>query len=247
MSYGQNPYSSSYSMGMDAASAAVSERVGFIRRTYLHLALAMLGFVGIEMLIFAMVPQETLLMVSRTAMSGWNWLFVIGGFMVVSWLAQSWANSGASKTMQYAGLSLFVGAEAIIFLPLLAIAHTHFPGTIGSAAVMTLTIFGGLTAFTWLTNADFSFLRGALVIGGFGAIGFIICAIFFGAAFGGSVISIGFSCFMIVLMSGYILYETSNILHHYQTDQHVAAALALFSSVATLFWYVLRLFMSMRD
>jgi FtsH-binding integral membrane protein len=51
---------------------------------------------------------------------------------------------------------------------------------------------------------------------------------------------------MIVLASGYILYDTSNVLHRYRTDQHVAAALALFASVAILFWYVLRLFMSRR-
>ena len=49
---------------------------------------------------------------------------------------------------------------------------------------------------------------------------------------------IGFAC-------GYILYDTSNILHHYRTDQHVAASLALFASVALLFWYVLRLLMAL--
>jgi FtsH-binding integral membrane protein len=52
---------------------------------------------------------------------------------------------------------------------------------------------------------------------------------------------------MIGLMSGYILYDTSNVMHHYRTDQHVAASLALFASVATLFWYVIRLLMSLSD
>ena len=51
---------------------------------------------------------------------------------------------------------------------------------------------------------------------------------------------IAFSC-------GYILYDTSNVLHHYRTDQHAAAAMALFSSVAMLFWYVLQLVMLSRD
>ena len=49
---------------------------------------------------------------------------------------------------------------------------------------------------------------------------------------------------MIVFACGYILYYTSNILQHYRTDQYVAAALALFASVALLFWYVLRIFMA---
>ena len=52
---------------------------------------------------------------------------------------------------------------------------------------------------------------------------------------------------MILLMAGSILYQTSNIMHHYSTTQHVAASLALFASVATLFWYVLQFVMSMSN
>jgi FtsH-binding integral membrane protein len=42
------------------------------------------------------------------------------------------------------------------------------------------------------------------------------------------------------------LYDTSNVLHHYRIGQHVAASLALFASVALLFWYIVRLFLSNR-
>jgi FtsH-binding integral membrane protein len=52
---------------------------------------------------------------------------------------------------------------------------------------------------------------------------------------------------MIALACGYILYHTSNVLHHYRIGQHVAAALALFAAVALLFWYIVQLFMSRRD
>jgi FtsH-binding integral membrane protein len=51
---------------------------------------------------------------------------------------------------------------------------------------------------------------------------------------------------MVVLACGYIMYDTSNVIHHYRTNQHVAAALALFASVALLFWYVLQLLMSLQ-
>jgi uncharacterized protein len=44
---------------------------------------------------------------------------------------------------------------------------------------------------------------------------------------------------MVALASVAILYQTSNVIHHYRTDQHVAAALALFAAVATLFYYIL--------
>ena len=46
---------------------------------------------------------------------------------------------------------------------------------------------------------------------------------------------------MVIFAGAAILYQTSNILRHYRTDQHVAAALALFAAIALLFWYILRL------
>jgi FtsH-binding integral membrane protein len=52
---------------------------------------------------------------------------------------------------------------------------------------------------------------------------------------------------MIGLAGAAILYDTSNVLHNFPEDRYVAAALELFASVALLFWYVLRLFMSSRD
>ena len=52
---------------------------------------------------------------------------------------------------------------------------------------------------------------------------------------------------MVALMSGYILYETSFVLLHHRTDQPVAAAVMLFSSVATLFYYILRILMELNS
>ena len=40
---------------------------------------------------------------------------------------------------------------------------------------------------------------------------------------------------MVALFAGYIIYDTSNIIHRYGTNEHVAASLALFASVAMLF------------
>jgi hypothetical protein len=71
------------------------------------------------------------------------------------------------------------------------------------------------------------------------ALGLILCSFLFGLDLG-----MIFTVAMIALAAGYILYYTSNVMHHYQTHQHVAASLALFAAVALLFWYVLRLFMS---
>jgi FtsH-binding integral membrane protein len=133
-------------------------------------------------------------------------------------------------------------AESIIFAPLLYIANSMDPSVIQSAAITTLALFAGLTATVFITRTDFSFLRAILVFGGFAAMGFILIAILFQFQLGAV-----FLYAMIALACGYILYDTSNILHHYRIGQHVAASLALFASVALLFWYVLQLFMSRRN
>jgi FtsH-binding integral membrane protein len=145
--------------------------------------------------------------------------------------------------MQYVGLGLFVVAESIVFLPLLFIASYYASSNvIPTAAAITGFLFLGLTAVVFFTRKDFSWLRSILTIGGFIAMGFIVASIIFGFSLG-----LLFSVVMVAYAAGAILYDTSNILHHYRTDQHVAASLALFASVALLFWYVLRIVMASSD
>jgi FtsH-binding integral membrane protein len=182
---------------------------------------------------------------ARTPMSG---LILLGAFLVTSWVANSWAHSDASVGKQYAGLSLYVLLEAIIFVPILVIAQQYAikfdaigeVGIIPVAAVTTLIMFGGLTAIVFFTRQDFSFLRSALRLGILAAIALIVVSMFAGFNLG-----VWFSAGMVILACGYILHDTSNVLHHYRPTQHVAASLALFASVALLFWYVLRILMAL--
>jgi FtsH-binding integral membrane protein len=102
--------------------AGASVRADFIRRTYQHLAGAVLGFIVVEALLLQWSGARGLV---RTMTGGHAWFIVLAAFMGVSWLAEKWARSGASAQMQYAGLALYVVAEAVIFLPLLYIA-TYF-------------------------------------------------------------------------------------------------------------------------
>jgi FtsH-binding integral membrane protein len=163
--------------------------------------------------------------------------------MGVSMLAQWWANSQTSKPMQYMGLALYVVAQSIIFVPLLYVsAYYGGADVIVKAGVVTLGLFLGLTAVVFLTRKDFSFLGPILAIGGFVALGFIAAGLLFGFSLGNF-----FAFAMVAFAGGAILYDTSNILHRYNTNQHVAASLALFASVALLFWYILRIFGSSRN
>ena len=163
-------------------------------------------------------------------------------FMVVSTVANNWAMSSVSREKQYMGLGLFVIAEAIIFMPLIFMALVRDPsGTmLQNAAVVTAALVGGLTFTAFSTKINFSFMGRFLMIGGFVALGMIVASILFGFSLG-----LWFSGAMIIFAAGSVLYSTSNIIHEYHTEQHVAASLSLFSSVGLLFWYILQFMMSM--
>lgn len=219
------------------AQRGVDERSHFLVRTYNTLFLAIVAFAGIEFALFASGAAET---IART-LSG-SWLIVMGGFMLVSWLASRAAHSADSKVAQYAALGGFVLAEAIVFVPLLYVANAFAPGAIQSAGLVTMLGFAGLTAVAWSTKKDFSFLGGLLRWGAIVALVLIGASLLFGFQLG-----VFFSVAMVGFAGAAILYDTSNVLHHYPSDRYVAAALQLFASVALLFWYVLRLFIAARD
>jgi FtsH-binding integral membrane protein len=223
-----------------AAQAAASDRAAFIRRTYAHLAGAILAFMGLEALLLNTIPHDQILGFFFGG-GQLSWLFVLLAFFGASWLAQSWAQSGSSPGLQYLGLGLYVVAEAVIFLPILVVAsHMVDKTVIPTAGILTLAVFGGLTLSVFVTRKDYSFLAPILCVGSLIALGLIVASIFIG----GLSLGLWFSFAMVALMSGYILYYTSNVLLHYRTDQHVAAALALFAAVATLFWWILRIVMA---
>lgn len=225
-----------------AAWAQEDERTAFIRRTYLHLAGAIALFAGIEAAIFTLVPGDVLTgLMNVLFQTRFGWLGVILAMTGVSWVAQWWALSGASRGLQYLGLLMYVAAQAFIFVPLLYIANVFAPDAIPAAGVLTLVVFGGLTLLVMVTKVDLTSWGKYLWAGGLAAIGVIVCAILFNFELG-----VWFSGLMIGLASAYILYDTSNVLRTYRTDQYVAAALALFASVALLFWYILQLFIQLR-
>jgi FtsH-binding integral membrane protein len=211
----------------------VSVRATFIWRTYLHVVLSILGFAGIETILF----QTGLAGPIAQSLLGMNWLLVLGGFMVVGWLASRTAHRTESLPMQYLALGGFVLAQSIIFVPLLFVAHYQAGGgVIESAAYVTLMGFGGLTAIAFYTRTDFSVLRSVLMWGGVVALVLIAAGVLFGFQLGTF-----FSVAMVGFAGAAILYDTSNIIHHYPEDRYVAAALELFSSIALMFWYVLSL------
>ena len=240
------------------ATLGVSDRVAFLRKTYAHLGAALIAFALATAGFFKLAPEASL------KFSGWalngrlNWIIVIVLFMVVGKISERLAMSESSRGMQYVGLGLGVAAWSVLLQPVLWILLFKFGNpdslSIGEggvltgkaaailmqAVVITLSIFVGLTATVFLTKKDFSFMRGALAIGSFAALGVIAASWIFGFSLGALFIGA-----MILLMSGYILFQTSLVMSHFPPSGYVAAALMLFSTVAMLFWYVLQLLMEL--
>ncbi len=220
---------------LPVAALDAESRSAFIWRTYGHLAAAILAFGAIETYLFENGYAERI----AQSMLGVNWLLILGAFMIVGWLASRTAHRVESKPMQYLALAGFVIAQAIIFVPLLYVAMTVQPAIIESAASVTLMGVAGLTAVAFITRKDFSFLRGVLVWGGVLALIAIVASVLFGFHMG-----TWFPIAMIGFAGAAVLYDTSNVLHHYPEDRYVAAALELFGSIALMFWYVLQLFLA---
>lgn len=219
-----------------AARASVEERAAFLAKTYRTLFGAVVAFVAVEYFLFASGIADAITAFALNT----NWLLFLGGFIVVASVARRFTFA-ASQATQWAAMAGYIVAEAVIFAPLLWIANEYADGVISSAAAVTLAGFAVLTAIVFATRRDFSFMRGALLWIGFGALGLIVASVLFGFQLGNL-----FSIAMIVFAGASILYDTSKVLHHYPTDRHVGAALDLFASAALMFWYVLRLFLGSR-
>ena len=220
---------------MTAATARTANaRSLFIARTYLHLLGAVLLFVAVEAWLFATGLAETI----ARPMLDVGWLVVRGAFMIVGWFASRAAHRAKSSGAQYAALTAFVLAKALLFVPLLFVAERAAPGVIGSAAAAAVVGFAALTSVAFATRRDFSFLRGFLYWGGLVALGLIVSALVFGFRLGPL-----FSVAMVGYAGVAILYDTSNVIRRFRPGREVAAALELFASVSLLLWYLVRLFM----
>ena len=227
-----------YNSELELSRANDIQRADFYKKTYLHVAVAFLVFIVLEYILLS-IPAVVSLGLAMT--QGWTWLLVIGAFSLVTNYAEKLAAKATDKKTQYMGFGLAVFAQAFIFVPIISIALMMGGGEtmLQQAFLVTLFLFAALTAVVFITGKDFSFLRTAITVGSIVAIGIIIAGIAFGFNLG-----LVFSGFMVLLAAGSILYQTSNLVHRYTTDQYVVASLGLFASFMLMLWYILQFFMS---
>jgi FtsH-binding integral membrane protein len=220
------------------SALAVEDRSEFIWKCYAHVVGAIFALIAVEYYLFTSGVAAPI----ANAMMG-SPIAVMIGFIALSWGAGHVAHRLESTAAQYAAFAAFVVLWAVMFVPILAMAMIYGQqrgvNIIEDAAIVTVFGSAALIATVMITRKDFSFLRGVMVWGFFIAIGLIAASLAFGWHLG-----TWFSVGMIGFAGVAVLYDTSNIMHHYPQDKYVAASMALFASIAMMFFYILRLFMS---
>jgi len=228
------------------ATLGVSDRVAFLRRAYGLLGIALVGWALSTGLMFRFATEMSFSW-SRWALTGYNWFAVIGLLMGSGYLARWLATSDKSRALQYLGLGVIVFAWTMLMQPMLWVLFmkgqfANPTGLLAQGVTITIAIFVGLTATVFVTKKDFTFLRGVVTVGSFAALGVILASIAFGFSLG-----LLFTGLLIGLLALKILYETSLLMTQFPPTHYVAAALMLFSTVATLFWNVMVFLMKLNS
>lgn len=224
-----------------AAFAAASERAQFLKKVYGILFLGMLGFAG-TLWATAHVPfANDLAMQVGSLIYGhrWGWAIYMGTFFAGSWLVNRLAETRPINVIAYVAWVLLLG---FLIAPLvLMVSRTNGPEIVTQASLLTALVFGGMTAIVFYTSKDFSFLRSGLLL-----VGWVLLGVGVVGAISGFSIGLWFSAAVVVLMAGYILYDTSTILHRLPTTMAMSGAILLFTDVVLLFKHLLVL-LSRRD
>ncbi len=136
-------------------------------------------------------------------------------------------------------LFVFTFVAGLIISPALAVAayKTGGFGVVLNAFGITSAAFAGLTAYTFISRKDFSYMGGMLTVGLVMVIVAIIANIFIGS----SVFSLAISCVVVIVFCGFVLYDTSRIMRTHAMDEYVSAAMSLFLDFINIFLAVLRL------
>jgi FtsH-binding integral membrane protein len=143
--------------------------------------------------------------------------------------------------LNLAMLFLYSAIQGAVAGPLLTLVERYAPGIPAQAGLLTIAVFGGLTFYAFTSKKDFNFLGGMLMVGLIGLIVSGLVLIFFHS----SLMSMVYSLFGILIFSGFVLYDTSNIMKRLSPGMEVGGAIALYLDFINLFYFILRLLTSM--
>jgi modulator of FtsH protease len=209
------------SLSRPATSVVATNRL--IRNTYSLLALTLLfsGLTAGLSMVLAVPPMA--------------YLFCIGGALVLVWFVLPKAARSAN------GLWVVFGITGLLGFGLGPILSIYLALPNGSSVVMTAlggtgVIFLALSGYALTTRRDFSFLGGFLFTGFIVVLVAIIANLFLQIP----VLSLVISAVVILIMSGFILFDTSRMVNGGETN-YILATVSLYLSIFNIFIHLLHL------
>ena len=204
-----------------------TQRLGFLQKVYTTFLLSLIvsaggAYVGLQPNLLKIVANNML------------------GFFILE-LVALFATLGLRKSPGINVIALFgfTFISGLTLAPLMAAYMMMGQGdAIKEALVLTVVIFSGLTVYVFVTKKDFSFLRGFLFMGIFGLIGMGVMFLFWAPSRDMYLVYCGFGA---LLFCGYILYDTSLLLHNWESDDYIGFAISLYLDFLNLFLYLLQL------
>lgn len=219
----------------DALQSVGQARLAYVRKVY--------SFFGLGLLMAAagtLISMNTSIVFLVAAHPIISLIVMIGAVILAS--ASAKHPSRALPTML---LFTFISG-ATISPTLYAIANGYIGtgvGLIYNALFLTILIFGGLTAYVFISKKDFSFMGASLTVGLFMVIGVSIVNIFVES----STLDLALSVITVILFSGFVLYDTSRILKRAHEMPPTLGALSLYLDFLNLFMALLNILGGRRD
>ena len=211
-----------------AASVSTTDRLTFIKKVYSLLAMSMgtaaVGaYLGSGPLLLLVAPNMMLFFILQIA------LIFFASF------------ASRRPGLNMVALFSFTTVSGLTLGPLL---YQVGPSIAAEAFALTAITFAGLSLYVVYSKKDFSFMSGFLMTG--------LIVVIVGGLLNMFFIQSGMMHFVmsgasVLLFSGFILYDTSNILRYYGTDEYVSATLALYLDVLNLFIALLSILGIMSD
>ncbi|MGI6401931.1 MAG: Bax inhibitor-1 family protein [Thermoguttaceae bacterium] len=238
MDYEKDYYMSDGQVSRGMSSAEATGRL--VASVYTKLTLSVIALALIEFAVFALVGAETVVAYfsANVALAS---IVLISLCIVGPIVGNVVLSKNPSRGAQYGLLAFYILLESAILLPILAIAAMFFGTTIIWQAIgLAASLFIALSAAVFFTRTDFSFLRTGLFFVGIAALMLIVASLIFNFVLG-----TWFSVALILFACGYILYGTSTMLLDADESHDIILTISLFTSIVTLFFYILRLLMAL--
>jgi len=212
-------------LASSAANATVADRMAFLRKVYGLFLLSLCTTVVAAFISPAVISPAAF----------WPLLVAYFGTFIFAMVVQR------KPGWNLVALFSFTTVSGLTLGPVMVIYDL---AVIQEALVLTVLIFGGLTVYVMGSKRDFSFLGGFLLMG--------ILVIIVGGLLNAFVFQSSATQFMlagggVILFSGFVLYDTSNILRRYDVRDYTGATLALYLDFVLMFRYLLMLLGGSRD